>query len=334
MIILSTTSGEPIEFGEWSRQLRQAPVVLLGEVHDNIGHHELRARMLRIWAGSADSGSGPDRLRPAIVFEYFDRKNREALLGETDRPPPARPPLESLLDTAGFNRKGWGWPAHQALFEAAREVDARWVAAGVYRPALVPRDEGAEKDGSAKDGSAKDGSAKDVGAAGGGRFREASDPAAKDPAALARAASDRAALEAVVVAADWPESAATALDEALINGHCKQLPASALPAMTRFQRSRDASLAQPVLLDPDRRTLILAGNGHVGRVHGVPRYLGAQATRAITVGFVERPAGSPPGPRDTDRADYDWIVVTEPVADRDDPCKAFSPPAPTQTPAH
>lgn len=323
LVVRATADGALIDVAEWSRRLRQAPVVLLGEVHDNRRHHALRASMLRIWAGSGSDTTSPGEPRPAIVFEYFDRKNREALLDQTAGPAAGRPPLESLLDTAGFSRKGWGWPAHRSLFEAAREVDASWIAAGVYRPALVARDEGGAKDG-AKGGRA----------GGRGALREASDPAAKEPAALARAALDREALDAVVAAADWPEAAALALDQALVQGHCNQLPASMLPAMTRFQRSRDASLAQPVLAEPARRTLILAGNGHVGRVHGVPRYLGPLAARAITVGFVERAAGSPPGPRDSDRADYDWIVVTEPVADRDDPCKAFSPPAPTQTPAH
>ena len=75
MMILSASSGRPIPPAEWTWQLRQAPVVLLGEVHDNRRHHELRARLLRIWAERADGGA--DRAgRPAIVFEFFDRQRR------------------------------------------------------------------------------------------------------------------------------------------------------------------------------------------------------------------------------------------------------------------
>lgn len=293
-VILSVSSGRPIPVAEWTRQLRQAPVVLLGEIHDNRRQHVLRARLLRIWAGSsADIGSHRDATRPAIVFEFFDRQRRAGLLELTDRPPADRPGLATLLDAAGFDRVSWGWPVHEPLFEAAREADASWIAAGIFRPMAPP----------------------------GGS------PAVPDRA-------DRERLEAIIAAADWPATAATTLDRALIDGHCGRLPEQALPAMVRFQRSRDASLAQPVLDGPPgRRTLILAGNGHVGRSHGVPRYLGPLASRAISVGFVERAPGELPAPDDRDRAEFDWIVLTEAVPDRGDPCAGFNPPAPKQTPA-
>ena len=289
-VILSVSSGRPIPPAEWAWQLRHAPVVLLGEVHDNRQHHELRARLLRIWADGAGETDGAGR--PAIVFEFFDRQRRAGLFALTDRPPAERPDLDALLDAAGFNRQGWRWPAHEPLFTAAREVDASWIAAGIFRPMTS------------------------AGAS----------PSVPD-------AADRQRLDAIVAAADWPATAAAALDTALIDGHCGRLPERALPAMISFQRSRDASLAEPILnAPPGRRTLVLAGNGHVGRSHGVPRYLGPLAMRAISVGFVERGPGAAPGPDDNDRAEYDWIVVTGPVADRGDPCEAFNPPAPKQTP--
>ena len=296
-VILSAASGQPVPVEQWRRQLREAPVVLLGEVHDNRRQHELRARLLRVWAEApviptGTAGPGRNTPRPAIVFEFFDRNRRAGLFELTDRPPADRPSLDALLDAAGFNREGWGWPAHEPVFAAARDVDASWIAAGVFRPMTAAR------------GS----------------------PTVVD-------AAERARLDAITAAADWSESATATLDKALREGHCGRLPERALPAMAAFQRNRDASLAEPALdAAPGRRTLILSGNGHVGRSHGVPRYLGARAAAAISVGFVEREPGEPRTPTVLERADYDWIVVTDPVADRDDPCASFNPPAPKQTP--
>lgn len=244
--MLAGASGTELAIGEWLPALRRAPVVLLGEVHDNLQHHRLRGELIRLWA-----------------------------------------PLDALLDVAGFDRRNWGWPAHQPLFEAAREAEADWIAAGVPRPRP---------------------------AAGGG----------------SRASTE--ALAPIIAAADWPPTAEAELETALVDGHCGMLPASALPAVAAFQRTRDASLAEPALAGPGRRNLILAGNGHVGRGHGVPRYLGAGTGQAISVGFLERKAdGSAPSPEAM--ADFDWVVVTDGVADRPDPCSRFSPPGPKQTPA-
>ncbi len=296
LVILSATSGQAIPPALWRRQLTEAPVVLLGEVHDNLHHHVLRAQLLSVWAEAPAVTNDPGRPapRPAIVFEFLDRQRQAALFELTDRPPAERPSLDSLLDAAAFNRKGWGWPAHEPLFTAARAAAASWIAAGVFRPMT------------AASGS----------------------PTVPDE-------GERQRLQAIIAAADWPATAAATLDKALLEGHCGRLPERALPAMVQFQRTRDASLAQPVLDGPPgRRTLILAGNGHVGRGHGVPRYLGTLAAAALSVGFVERKPGEAAEPTARDRAEYDWIVITGPQPEREDPCASFSPPAPKQTPAH
>ena len=50
----------------WENQLRGDTIALLGEVHDNAGHHRMRLDALR---RAFDAG-----WRPALVMEQFDRE--------------------------------------------------------------------------------------------------------------------------------------------------------------------------------------------------------------------------------------------------------------------
>jgi hypothetical protein len=61
----------------------------------------------------------------------------------------------------------------------------------------------------------------------------------------------------------------------------------------------------------------MAGNGHVRRDLGVPRWLApAEQARAFAVGFLEQGDEPPPGA-------FDAVVYT-PRAERPDPCAAFA----------
>src|SRR5688572_16698028 len=102
-IVLDATTGREIAAGELVRRLGAADLVLLGELHDNGRHHEMRGRLIAAQAAR----------QPAIVFEQFQRR-------EEPIPPPA--PDEdraSWLDRNGFDRQGWKWPLHQPVVEAA-----------------------------------------------------------------------------------------------------------------------------------------------------------------------------------------------------------------------
>ncbi|AXK38658.1 ChaN family lipoprotein [Crenobacter cavernae] len=68
-------------------------------------------------------------------------------------------------------------------------------------------------------------------------------------------------------------------------GHCGKLPASALPRMVDAQVARDAVMAGVVDANAARGVVLLAGNGHVRRDLGVPRWL---VTTALSVGYVEQ----------------------------------------------
>ena len=100
-------------------------------------------------------------------------------------------------------------------------------------------------------------------------------------------------------------------------GHCSALPPHMLPAMARGQLARDAVMASIVSTHAAQGLVLLAGNGHVRRDIGMPRWLNsAQLARTFAVGFLEhdRTAAS-----DTS---FDAVVQTA-AAERPDPCVEF-----------
>lgn len=99
-------------------------------------------------------------------------------------------------------------------------------------------------------------------------------------------------------------------------GHCHALPAEMLPAMARAQLARDAVMAQVVAEQAPRGVILLAGDGHVRRDMGVPRWLPPPlAPRVLSVGFLEKGGESSQGA-------YDERVYTE-RQERADPCESF-----------
>jgi len=127
--------------------------------------------------------------------------------------------------------------------------------------------------------------------------------------------------------AGWGSDERRALEDAIRDGHCDTLPESMIAPMAAAQRTRDARLAR-ALIDARRRSglpvVLLAGNGHVRRDIGVPRYLDGLSPRdrVFVVGMVESRAGSSTG--------FDHVELTEPAV-REDPCRALragTPPSP------
>lgn len=88
------------------RALGEARYRALGERHDNAAHHAIRARLVK--------ALGRDG-RSTLVFEQFD-------LGvdvELARAQAAGADAERLADAGRLDRKGWRWPLHKPLLEAA-----------------------------------------------------------------------------------------------------------------------------------------------------------------------------------------------------------------------
>jgi len=118
--------------------------------------------------------------------------------------------------------------------------------------------------------------------------------------------------------AEAPDASWQAAQEHEIDlGHCGALPPRLWPALARGQFARDAAMAHLLSQHSARGAVLLAGNGHVRRDLGVPRWLQRQGTPAtLVVGFLER--GTPP----QEAGVYDTVVVTA-RAERGDPCDAF-----------
>ena len=105
-------------------------------------------------------------------------------------------------------------------------------------------------------------------------------------------------------------------------GHCGQLPAALLPGMARAQVARDAVMADTLLHHAARGAVLLAGNGHVRRDIGVPRWLTARGRPGVwSVGFLERQNAA-------ELSDaFDAVVVTAAARRAIDPCTPVLPPA-------
>lgn len=101
--VLDAATGAPISTTELLHRAGGADFVLLGEIHDNAAHHQVRGALLTALASHA----------PAVVFEQF---------GQSDLPipaPAAGQAMDSWLDDHGFDRKNWKWPLHEPVVDAA-----------------------------------------------------------------------------------------------------------------------------------------------------------------------------------------------------------------------
>jgi uncharacterized iron-regulated protein/nucleoside-diphosphate-sugar epimerase len=138
-----------------------------------------------------------------------------------------------------------------------------------------------------------------------------------------------------------PEAERAAIEREIVEGHCGHAPAEALPRMIAVQRARDAQMAlslRAAAAEADGAVLI-AGNGHVRRDHGVPARLREQdpAASATSVAILEVVRGDEDaaryalasGPSDGDESpsargpalfDYIWFT---PRVDDEDACEKF-----------
>lgn len=112
-----------------------------------------------------------------------------------------------------------------------------------------------------------------------------------------------------------PPDLVAAQTAVLDRGHCGNFPRAMLPGMLAAQAARDAVMAQALRPYAARGAVLIAGNGHVRRDIGVPRWLGSDAAQAVSIGYVENaPEGSV----------FDMAVVVAAV-ERKDPCLQARP---------
>jgi uncharacterized iron-regulated protein len=76
----------------------------------------------------------------------------------------------------------------------------------------------------------------------------------------------------------------------IIDGHCGMLPDEMVPGMVHAQIARDIWMAKLVRAQQPRDVVLIAGNGHVRKDVGVPRWLAAiEPTLTVrSIGYVEQ----------------------------------------------
>lgn len=187
---------------------------------------------------------------------------------------------EALVDMAQLDRKNWRWPLHKPLVDASLQGRAGIAGGNLSRETLRPLMKG---------------------------LSESTWPAE---------------LHALVQGTPWGPAQQRAMVQAIDEGHCGALPPALHEPMALAQRARDAAMAQAMLAAGRagaERVVLIAGNGHVDRELGVPRYLEAAGTppSAIhAVGFLEQGQEGP--------GRFDERVQTV-KAEREDPCKSLRP---------
>jgi uncharacterized iron-regulated protein len=82
--------------------LARSDIAVLGEIHDNPRHHQLRAQLLRQLPAASKT----------VVAEHLNWRERFEPQAE----------LLTGLQAAGFDSQGWGWPLHQPLFESVKAM--------------------------------------------------------------------------------------------------------------------------------------------------------------------------------------------------------------------
>jgi uncharacterized iron-regulated protein len=150
---------------------------------------------------------------------------------------------------------------------------------------------------------------------------------------LARS-GDAGRWRARIASTPWSDADDAALKADIVESHCGALPGSAVPAIALAQRIRDAAMAE-ALAGAAREAggaVLLAGNGHVRRDAGAPRYLARSelprgAEDVVAVAFVEAADGEMRAPDFPRRIagmqqafDYVWFT---PAVSRPDPCEAM-----------
>jgi len=129
-MVAGCATPPPLDGDRLAVELGRRPVVLLGEVHDNVVQHRVRAEALhRLLAGGA---------RPAIAFEQFDRE-RQADIDRARRelPPEGRTLAEHVIAQARAPRDSWDWARYRPFVELALQYDLPIVAANLSRSAAA-----------------------------------------------------------------------------------------------------------------------------------------------------------------------------------------------------
>jgi uncharacterized iron-regulated protein len=125
---LSACASRPVPLDEQrlAAELRQRPIVLLGEIHDNRAQHRIRRQALErlLQAGA----------RPALAFEQFDHERQADIeRARHENPPDGRTLAQHVIDAARTPGDTWNWDDYRPFVELALQYDVPIVAANLSR---------------------------------------------------------------------------------------------------------------------------------------------------------------------------------------------------------
>ena len=126
-LLAACTAPEPAPEGFTAQalaaEMRERPVVLLGEVHDNAAQHAVRAQALQRMLAAG--------LRPALAFEQFDRQQQADIDRIVTRAPASG--ANAAVQLAALGPSGWEWNLYRPYLELALQYRLPIVAANLSR---------------------------------------------------------------------------------------------------------------------------------------------------------------------------------------------------------
>ena len=120
VLVFEARTGAPVSYPTLLARLAGADFILLGELHDNPTHHQVRGLLI------STSTARP----PAVVFEQLAATEASIPV------PSSGVSIENWLDANGFDRKAWKWPLHAPVVNAAIASGRSVWGSGVSREAL------------------------------------------------------------------------------------------------------------------------------------------------------------------------------------------------------
>jgi uncharacterized iron-regulated protein len=135
LLLGCATPARPVDEQALAAELARRPSALLGEVHDNVVQHRMRADALR---KLLEQGA-----RPAIAFEQFDRERQADIdRARTEAPPEGRSLAAHVIERGQGAKNTWDWTQYRPFVELALQYDLPIVAANLSRAdaARVARD--------------------------------------------------------------------------------------------------------------------------------------------------------------------------------------------------
>lgn len=127
--------------------------------------------------------------------------------------------------------------------------------------------------------------------------------------------------------AEVPDDIHAMQTRAIHESHCGMIDLEQASKMAASQVARDQWMARQIDIHSNRGVVLLAGNGHVRKDIGVPRWLSEpmrQHTQAI--GYLERDVPPTATEATMDSAQFDVVRYTA-TQQREDPCSKFRKPA-------